>query len=585
MILNGKKISLEILSEIQKEVAFIKGRKPALTVILVGENPASMTYVNAKKKACIQVGMTSSVLHLSNRLSQSDLLKTIERLNQDTNVDGILVQLPLPSHINETLVTAMIDPKKDVDGFHPNNMGKLLLGESEGLQPCTPLGIKVLLEKANVDIAGKHVVILGRSNIVGKPLAAILMQKEKGCNATVTIAHTQTKNLTEITQSADVLVAAIGKSQFVTKKMVKPNAVVIDVGINRIKGKLVGDVDFEQVKETASKITPVPGGIGPMTIAMLLKNTLRAFSHFLIVLFLLSSCQKSEPKDPCTYFRGIYKNERYQIAIGKTLSKKDEEILEKTIQETFLAHENLFDLEKSTSELSTLNHSPKDIHIPLSVPMQYLLELSEKVVTISNHRFDPTIEPIAKAWRENDDPDLQAPIEATGWKHISVHNGILKKELDETQLNLGGIAKGFLVDELSNRINELGIQDYLVQWSGGARAKGHHPNAQDWVVQVNPGLTINNQEIAPIPLRDAAIATSGTHFFHIIDPTTAYPIQKTSFSIASAAVIAPNCAFADGLATASMLFSTRREAENWAEEVVDSYSDVSFWIVSYRNEP
>ena len=244
------------------------------------------------------------------------------------------------------LVIAVIDPEKDVDGFHPVNMGKLLIGQSGGFQPCTPLGIKVLLERANVEVAGKHVVILGRSNIVGKPLAAILMQKEKGCNATVTIAHSQTKNLPEITQSADILIAAIGKSQFVTKGMVKPNAVVIDVGSNRVNGKLVGDVDFEQVKKTALKITPVPGGVGPMTIAMLLKNTLRAFSHFLIFLLLLSSCQKSEQKDPYTYFSGTYQNERYQIAVGKVFTKKEKETLENTIQEAFLSHENLYDLAK-----------------------------------------------------------------------------------------------------------------------------------------------------------------------------------------------------------------------------------------------
>lgn len=583
MILDGKKIAAEIRAKIQREVQSLKGRKPGLTVVLVGEDQASKTYVNAKKKACIEAGMISNVLTFPNTVSQSDLLNVIENLNLDTNVDGILVQLPLPSHIDESIVTSFIDPKKDVDGFHPENMGKLLLGQNGGLRPCTPLGIKTLLEKSQIEIKGKHVVILGRSNIVGKPLAAMLMQKGPGCDATVTIAHSQTRNLSILIKSADILVTAIGKAKFVKKEMVKPKAVIIDVGINRENGKLVGDVDFENVKNHVSKITPVPGGVGPMTIAILLKNTLQAFSKILIFLLLFSACQESETKDPCTYFSGTAQDQNYQIVIGKKLSEKEKKKVELAISRTFLAYENLFDLKKPNSELININKAPKDVLIPLSPVMQEILELSGKIVALSSNRFDPTIEPIAKAWKACDDPDLQAPIEASGWKHISIHNGIFKKDHDRTELNLGGIAKGLCVDQLSMCLTELGIQDFLVQWAGGIRASGHHPEASDWVVQVSPNLTQDNQEMAPIPLRDTAIASSGRNVFNIIDPTTAYPIERTDFSIASATVIAPTCALADGLATAAMLFSTRKLAEKWAQEIVDSYPDVSFWIISYTD--
>jgi methylenetetrahydrofolate dehydrogenase (NADP+)/methenyltetrahydrofolate cyclohydrolase len=278
MILDGKKLKIEIESEIQKKIEIFQGRKPGLAFILVGENAASMTYVKAKAKACAAVGIVSKTLQLSTQISESDLLKQIDTLNKAPDIDGILVQLPLPPHISEERVASAIDPQKDVDGFHPINMGKTLLGIEGGFLPCTPLGIYVLMRKYNIETAGKHVVILGRSNIVGKPLAAILMQKRAGCNATVTVAHSQSEHLKELIRSADILIAAIGKPHFITKDFVKPNSVVIDVGINRLSsGQIVGDVDFSSVSEIAKSITPVPGGVGPMTIAMLLQNTLQSY--------------------------------------------------------------------------------------------------------------------------------------------------------------------------------------------------------------------------------------------------------------------------------------------------------------------
>ena len=277
ILLDGKKIASEIQEEIAIKVAALPGRKPGLAFILVGENPASQSYVKSKKKACAHVGIVSTLIELPSSISERDLLKQIERLNQDPQVDGILVQLPLPLHIDEKIVTAAIDPKKDVDGFHPINVGKMLLGEEGGFLPCTPYGIKTLLQRYEVPVEGKHVVIIGRSNIVGKPLAAILMQKRPHCNATVTVAHSQSENLKELARSADILVAALGRPYFVKKEMVKEGAAVIDVGINRIAPKkLVGDVDFEAVKEVAGAITPVPGGVGLLTIAMLMQNAVDA---------------------------------------------------------------------------------------------------------------------------------------------------------------------------------------------------------------------------------------------------------------------------------------------------------------------
>lgn len=280
MIIDGKTVASSLNFDLENQVKKLKGRKPHLAFILVGDDPASRTYVAAKKKACAQTGIDSTLLELSNAVSEKEVLAQIHRFNAHPAIDGILVQLPLPSQIKSQAVMHAIDPAKDVDGFHPLNVGKMLLGEEGGFLPCTPLGIKVLLERSQIPVEGKRVVIIGRSNIVGKPLAAILVQKKPHCNATVTIAHSQSEHLVEIARSADILVAAIGEPHFIKKEMVRPKSTVIDVGINRLaNGKLVGDVDFAEVSKIASHITPVPGGVGPMTIAMLLQNTFLSFKR------------------------------------------------------------------------------------------------------------------------------------------------------------------------------------------------------------------------------------------------------------------------------------------------------------------
>ena len=276
-LIDGKKIASLIFNELSQKISQFP-RKIGLAFLIVGNNPASVTYVRMKKKACAQLGIYSIVEELPKDISANDLIHHIEALNHDPTIDGILVQLPLPAHLDAIQITRCIDPKKDVDGFHPINVGKLLLGESDGFIPCTPHGIQVLLERSNVEIKGKHVVIVGRSNLVGKPLAALLVQKKKGCNATVTIAHSQSERLEEITRSADILVAAIGKPRFIRREMVKEGSVVVDVGINRVQNEtgvsqIVGDVDFPSVAPIVSQITPVPGGVGPMTIALLMQNT------------------------------------------------------------------------------------------------------------------------------------------------------------------------------------------------------------------------------------------------------------------------------------------------------------------------
>lgn len=278
MIISGKEISAKIKDQLKEEVVKIKEtypRLPKLVVILVGDNQASQTYVRNKERGCQYIGIESEILRHEASFSEAELLKEISDLNNDDTVDGILVQLPLPKHINEDKVLEAIDPLKDVDGFHPENVAKLFLGQ-HSLVPCTPKGMMVLLEEINYDLSGKEVVVVGRSNIVGKPVALLCLQK----NATVTIAHSRTKDLKEVCRRADVLIAAIGKPKFFNHEYVKDGAVVLDVGINRDENnKLCGDVDFEAVKDKVFAITPVPGGIGPMTITMLMKNTLEAFYH------------------------------------------------------------------------------------------------------------------------------------------------------------------------------------------------------------------------------------------------------------------------------------------------------------------
>jgi methylenetetrahydrofolate dehydrogenase (NADP+)/methenyltetrahydrofolate cyclohydrolase len=276
MLLDGKKISLKIRDQIKKTIELETNKKPGLAVVLVGNNPASCLYVKNKRKACQDVGIESTFIHLSESIDEKSLIQEIEKLNCDPLVHGILVQFPLPSHINCTSIVESINPNKDVDCFHPLNVGKLALGYPAFL-PCTPGGIQLLLDEYNIETHSKNVVILGRSNLVGKPLALLLSQKAKGGNASVTLLHSHSKKIKETCRQADIIVAAIGIPNFLKEDYVRQSAVVIDVGINRLDGKIIGDVDFEPVAPKCSFITPVPGGVGPMTITMLLKNTLKSF--------------------------------------------------------------------------------------------------------------------------------------------------------------------------------------------------------------------------------------------------------------------------------------------------------------------
>lgn len=285
-LINGKMIAAEVNRETALQVERLrreKGLRPGLAVVLVGQDPASRVYVGMKEKKTVELGMYSEKHELPAETSQQELLSLVDRLNRDDKINGILVQSPPPPQINEREVVSRLDPGKDVDCFHPYNVGKMLIGDRDGFFPCTPGGVMVMLRRSGIDPSGKHAVVIGRSNIVGKPMAALLMQKEQGANATVTVCHSRTPDIGAICREADIIVAAIGKPRFLTAAMVKPGAVVIDVGINRVEDsstrtgyRLVGDVDFAGVSAKASLITPVPGGVGPMTIAMLLRNTLQA---------------------------------------------------------------------------------------------------------------------------------------------------------------------------------------------------------------------------------------------------------------------------------------------------------------------
>ena len=276
MIINGKQIAQNLKEQMREQVAALSaqyGRKPCLNVIIVGENPASISYVKSKIKASEYCGFDGELIQLPETTTQDELLRIIRESNEKDNVDGILVQLPLPKHINEQYVINAIAPEKDVDGFHPTNVAKLWLNQ-QTIVPCTPLGIITLLEQSGTPLEGRHAVVVGRSNIVGKPMAKLLLDK----NCSVTIAHSRTANLASICRDADILIVAVGRPQMITANMVKPGATVIDVGINRTSdGKLVGDVDFESVAPIAGAITPVPGGVGPMTITMLMQNTIEIF--------------------------------------------------------------------------------------------------------------------------------------------------------------------------------------------------------------------------------------------------------------------------------------------------------------------
>ncbi len=277
-ILDGKQLAQQIRSELAEEVVeFIQnnGAVPCLAAVLVGEDPASEVYVRNKRRACEAVGIDSQLHRLDASAPSEELLKLVAKLNKDTAVHGILIQLPLPAQIDTSRVLVAVSPVKDVDAFHPENVGRLVQGRPRFL-PCTPQGVQQLLVRSGIEVAGRHVVVLGRSDIVGRPLSIMLSQKGPGGDATVTLCHSRTRELAAVTRTADILIAAIGRPKFVTAEMVKPGAVVIDVGINRTADGLVGDVDFARVSEVAAAITPVPGGIGPLTIAMLLRNTLLA---------------------------------------------------------------------------------------------------------------------------------------------------------------------------------------------------------------------------------------------------------------------------------------------------------------------
>ena len=284
-LIEGRAIAEKVYVDLRTQIAELKtkGVTPGLAVVLVGDDPASRAYVRSKDKMSRELGLHSVKLELPATTGQSELLARVEELNRDPKVHGILVQSPPPKQIDEAAIVRALDPNKDVDGFHPLNVAKLAMGDSTGFVPCTPLGVQRLLIETKIDIAGAHVVVLGRSMIVGKPVALLLMQKAKGGDATVTVAHSRTKNLDEITRSADILIAAIGRAHFVKANQVREGAVVIDVGINRVEDKttergyrLVGDVAFDEVATKCRAITPVPGGVGPMTIAMLMSNTLKA---------------------------------------------------------------------------------------------------------------------------------------------------------------------------------------------------------------------------------------------------------------------------------------------------------------------
>ena len=284
-LIEGRAIAEKVYADLRGEIAELKksGRTPGLAVVLVGDNPASRAYVRSKDKMCRDLGLHSVKLELPADTTQEDLLACVEQLNRDPAIHGILVQSPPPKHIDEGVIVRALDPAKDVDGFHPANVAKLALGNDSGFVPCTPLGCQRLLIETGIEISGAHVVVLGRSMIVGKPLALLLMRKGRGGDATVTVVHSRSQRLAEITRSADILIAAIGQPQFVRAEHVRDGAVVIDVGINRVDDltaergyRLVGDVAFDEVSQKASAITPVPGGVGPMTIAMLMSNTVKA---------------------------------------------------------------------------------------------------------------------------------------------------------------------------------------------------------------------------------------------------------------------------------------------------------------------
>lgn len=598
MILDGKSASREILETLKQTIASTHQRKPCLAVLLIGDNPASHIYIQRKIQACSEVGILSRKIELPKTATEQEALFIVQSLNDDPTVDGILIQLPLPSQINPQTINYALNPEKDVDGFHPVNMGKLLLGETDGFIPCTPLGIVTLLKMNQISLSGKTGVILGRSNIVGKPLAALLIQNSPWGNATVTIAHSKTPHLKEMCQEADFLVAAMGQPKFVTADMVKEGAVVVDVGINRLadsqdpkKGKIVGDVDFESVAPKASWITPVPNGIGPMTIAMLMSNTLKSFFRLLILLVCFVSCQ-SEPSTPraITKFSGKAMRIEYKILIGETLSTQEKQALEQTISTTFEEVNEIYNSKNDQSEVSKLNRLAKGEKVLISPKLEHFLKVTEEIVRLSNGRFDPTIGPLTQLWksalsvgREPTPAEISVIVPAIGWNKIHYGDGYFCKDHSLTSLDFEGIAKGFCVDLLLERIAHQGFEDIYVEWGDEIRALGEHPSKRPWIA----GLS-------KIPLQDAALATSGESlqswtivdkntgakavYFHIIDPRTYRPILAQPHSIANASVLAGNCTFADGLATVAMMFESPQDAIKWTEKIKELYPTVRFWL-------
>lgn len=612
MIIDGKAIAEQIQNDIKGMNEKTSGRKPCLAVLLVGENPASHIYVKRKGQACENVGMISLQRQFPDTITEEALLHEVKLLNEDPTVDGILVQLPLPHHINSMKIMFAIDPAKDVDGFHPLNVGKLLIGETDGFFPCTPYGVKVMLDKSGVEVTGKHALVIGRSNIVGKPMAALLMQNTPGGNATVTIAHSHTKNIKELCLLADIIIVAIGKAHYVTADMVKEGTVLVDVGMNKIPNpsrkegyQLVGDADFENLKDKCSLITPVPGGVGPMTIAMLISNTWKSFlkrtSHLLLgLLFLIiSSCQPNSELPPSTTsFTGNAMTIDYRITIGSGLPPQKKIEIEQIIATAFSEVDSIYNKWNPDSELAKINHAPARVAIPLSPQLESFLKQTDQIVTLTEGRFDPTIEPMQQLWKNKlekgglpTQSEIAALAPAIGWKNIHFGNGTISKDYETTMLDLGGIAKGYAVDILTERLNEGGFSNVYVEWGGEIRATGHHPERRPWNIFISrledPDAA---QAIALVNLRNQAIATSGDYYqywtvgdrryFHIIDPHLHTPLIASKDSIASASVLADTCAFADGLATAAMTFSSVDAAQAWATSIQDRYPSVTFWIVS-----
>lgn len=612
MIIDGKAIAEQIQNEVKALASQTTGRKPCLAVLLVGKNPASHIYVRRKTQACENVGMLSLKKELPDSITETELLREVKALNDDPTVDGILVQLPLPKQINPLKIMLAIDPEKDVDGFHPINVGKLLIGETDGFFPCTPYGVKVLLERSGVEVAGKHALIIGRSNIVGKPMAALLMQNTPGGNATVTIAHSHTKNMKELCRMADIIIVAIGKPRYVTADMVSEGAVLIDVGINKIDNpsrkegyQLVGDADFDNLKHKCSLITPVPGGVGPMTIAMLISNTWKSFRQrtgLLLITLMACIAAGCHSSDNSTYsiatFTGNAMTITYKVTVGGALTQKQNQDIRHIISRVFSDIDNTYNKWNPESELSRLNRAKRNTKIPISPDLEKFLQQTGELVALTNGRFDPTVEPLQALWKHRlEHGRLPTPLEiaaitpAVGWHNIHIADGIFSKDDDYTMLDLGGIAKGYAVDLLTERLNAAGYPDVYVEWGGEIRASGQHPSGRPWNVFISRlENTDPTQAIAHLHLKDQAIATSGDYlqfwtvdgrrYFHIIDPRLKIPLTIGEHTVASASVLADTCAFADALATAAMTFQTASEAEQWAEAIRNSYPNVSFWIVS-----